>query len=293
MPPSPPPLRPAAQPPPADSFVLPLSPTTHIHATGPIFLVADSSGGLPAFAQQLFSCGAPPFAPLQKAVRRSASSVSLAGRGGSPCARPRARSLLLLAAVLLSLAGIFQPRLRRGLELALLRAQGGASPPPRAAALDFPVQACCVGQQCVSRSRGRHAIVTSVRSQREVTQLQLLEASVRRSNPGVDLAAMLVRGELGASATQVRAGAGLRSCGWLALKRRRSVRAGAGRCDAAGLALRPLPRSPLGLAPPPPPAPEHPPARLLPWRSASWTSTSPSFMSSPCAARGAPRSGAR
>lgn len=31
---------------------------------------------------------------------------------------------------------------------------------------------------------------------------QHLEASVRRSNPGVDLGVMLVRGELGAAATQ-------------------------------------------------------------------------------------------
>lgn len=32
--------------------------------------------------------------------------------------------------------------------------------------------------------------------------LQHLEASVRRSNPGVDIGVMLVRGELGAAATQ-------------------------------------------------------------------------------------------
>lgn len=32
--------------------------------------------------------------------------------------------------------------------------------------------------------------------------LQVLEASVRRSNPGVDVAVMLVRGKLGAAATQ-------------------------------------------------------------------------------------------
>jgi hypothetical protein len=213
-----------------DSFYLPLSPTTHIHASGPIFLLSgDGSGaGLPAFAQQLL-----------KQHRRRVRRVRL-------------QTVLLAALVCVSLLSFLEPHARRGLQEVLLRARGSMRGPPPARGLDFPVQSCCIGQQCVRNSRGRHAVVTHVRSQREVTQLQVSErpdgrragarsagagwvggfavvillrkqmrhpilpsrppspllppqqlaASLRRSNPSVDLAVMLVRGELGAGATQ-------------------------------------------------------------------------------------------
>ncbi|KAL4457270.1 hypothetical protein ABPG75_012135 [Micractinium tetrahymenae] len=165
-------------------FVLPLSPTTHVHTTGPIFVLPAGSSG-----QAL------------EALFRHAGAARAAPR--HPASHLRAFLLLALACV--SLASLTQPRLRLGLEEALAAATFGGSSgpaPPPARDLDFPIQACCIGQQCVRNSRGRHAVVTHVRNQREVTQLQHLEASVRRSNPGVDMGVMLVRGELGAAATQ-------------------------------------------------------------------------------------------
>lgn len=44
--------------------------------------------------------------------------------------------------------------------------------------------------------------VENVPTHPPVARLQLLESSVRRSNPSLDLAVMLVRSELGAGATQ-------------------------------------------------------------------------------------------
>ncbi|KAI3425708.1 hypothetical protein D9Q98_007684 [Chlorella vulgaris] len=154
-----------------DALVLPLSPTTTIHASGPIYLVDASS--LPRH--------------LLRGRRRGSSA--------------RRRGLVLAALLCVSILTFFEPHLQAGLAQALLRARSGRAAAP-ARALDFPVQSCCIGQQCLAHSKGRHAVVTHVRSQREVTQLQQLETSMRRSNPGVDLAVMLMRGQLGAAATQ-------------------------------------------------------------------------------------------
>ncbi|EFN55609.1 hypothetical protein CHLNCDRAFT_133736 [Chlorella variabilis] len=164
------------------AWLLPLSPTTTIHATGPIYLVDASSLGGP-LAQQLF------------ARQRRGGGAFRPGR------RLALQGLLLAALLTVALLSFFEPHLRDGLAQALLRAGAGRGPPP-ARDLDFPVQSCCIGQQCVRNSKGRHAVVTHVHSQREVTQLLQLEASMRRSNPSVDLAVMLVRGQLGAAATQ-------------------------------------------------------------------------------------------
>lgn len=135
-------------------FVLPLSPTTHVHTTGPIFVLPAGSSGqaLEALFRQ---AGA-----ARPAPRRPLSTL---------------RAFLLLALACVSLASLAQPRLRLGLEEALAAAAfGGGSGPAALPArdLDFPIQACCIGEQCVRNSRGRHAVVTHVRSQREVTQLQ-------------------------------------------------------------------------------------------------------------------------
>lgn len=126
----------------SDPFFLPLSPTTTIHATGPIYLVDANLG------QQLF-----------RLHRR-------------PLRRARLQATLAACLVLVGVLSVFQPRWHDALASALLRARGGAPPPLLARDLDFPVQSCCIGQQCVDNSKGRHAVVTLVRSQREVTQLQ-------------------------------------------------------------------------------------------------------------------------
>lgn len=168
----------------AASYILPLSPTTHIHATGPIYVVSDSSG-FPPFAQQLIK-------------QHSRTRQSPRARQ-SPTARLQA--LLLAALLTVSLLSFFEPHLRDAVQQVVLRARNGRAPPP-ARDLDFPVQSCCIGEQCLRNSKGRHAVVTHVRSAREVAQLQQLEASMQRSNPSVDLAVMLVRSELGAAATQ-------------------------------------------------------------------------------------------
>lgn len=141
----------------ASLTTFPLSPTAVLHAHGPIFLVADAQGSLPPYAAQLF-----------KAAGRQQRQQRLR--------RGWLQTLLLAALVVVSLVSFFEPHLRVGLEVALARARSGGAPLPLPARdLDFPVQACCIGQQCVSNSRGRHAVVTHVRSQREVTQLQVGE----------------------------------------------------------------------------------------------------------------------
>ncbi|PRW57962.1 glycosyl transferase [Chlorella sorokiniana] len=174
-----------------------------IHTSAPVLIVAGDAEAhsLPALAQQLWRAAWPSGGTGGGGVKRSASTASLTGRRQATRA---GRSLLLMALLMVGLLSFYELHVRGGLELALLRARvgmGGApAPPPRG--LDFPVQSCCIGEQCVRNSKGRHAVVTHVRSQREVTQLQQLEASMWRSNPGVDLAVMLVRGELGAGATQ-------------------------------------------------------------------------------------------
>lgn len=124
------------------SFVLPLSPTTHVYTTGPVFLVSGDS--LPRLQQQLF--------------RNRRRGVRL-------------QTLLLAALVFASLLSFFEPHINSGLREVLLRR--GMSLPPPARDLEFPVQSCCIGEQCLRNSKGRHAVVTHVRNQREVTQLQV------------------------------------------------------------------------------------------------------------------------
>lgn len=156
------------------AWLLPLSPTTTIHATGPIYLVDASSLGGP-LAQQLF------------ARQRRGGGAFRPGR------RLALQGLLLAALLTVALLSFFEPHLRDGLAQALLRAGAGRGPPP-ARDLDFPVQSCCIGQQCVRNSKGRHAVVTHVHSQREVTQLL-----VRRGQSGAGrcvVAFPLLRGRL-------------------------------------------------------------------------------------------------
>lgn len=177
---------------------LPLSPTTHIHASA-VFLINggdQEAGGVAALSARLQALLKPP--PPASLFRSSSSTTSLRGVAAAQARRPNARWALLAALLLVGLMGFVD--VQGGLQRALLRARGGIPVPP--VSLDFPVQSCCIGEQCVRNSRGRHAVVTHVHSQREVTQLQRLEASVRATNPGVDVAVMLVRGELGAAATQ-------------------------------------------------------------------------------------------
>lgn len=143
-----------------------------IHTSAPVLIVAGDGDahGLPALAQQLWRAARP--GGGGGGVKRSASTASLTGRRQASRA---GRSLLLLALLVVGLLSFYELHVRGGLELALLRARvgmGGAPPPPPRG-LDFPVQSCCIGQQCVRNSKGRHAVVTHVRSQREVTQLQV------------------------------------------------------------------------------------------------------------------------
>lgn len=145
-----------------------------IHTSAPVLIVAGDaaeSQGLPLFAQQL-SRSARAGGGGGGGVKRSASAASLlARRQPARFSRP----LLLLALLTVGMLSFWEPHLRGGLELALLRARAGmgGAPPPPFHGLDFPVQSCCVGEQCVRASKGRHAVVTHVRSQREVTQLQV------------------------------------------------------------------------------------------------------------------------
>ena len=145
-----------------------------IHTSAPVLIVAGDaaeSQGLPLFAHHLWRSAR----AGGGGVKRSASAASLAARRQpSRFSRP----LLLLALLTMGLLSFWEPHVRGGLELALLRARAGmgGAPPPPPRGLDFPVQSCCIGEQCVRASKGRHAVVTHVRSQREVTQLQVRRA---------------------------------------------------------------------------------------------------------------------
>ena len=143
-----------------------------IHTSAPVLIVAGDGDayGLPALAQQLWRAARPGAGAAS--VKRSASAASLTGRRAAARASHR---LLLLALLLVGMLSFYELHVRGGLELALLRARFGlgSAPPPPPRGLDFPVQSCCIGQQCVRNSKGRHAVVTHVRSQREVTQLQV------------------------------------------------------------------------------------------------------------------------
>lgn len=65
---------------------------------------------------------------------------------------------------------------------------------------ELPVHVCCMGVHCLSTTKQRHAVVTYVRSQAQLQAAQALASSLWRTNPGLDLAVMLVRGELPAGA---------------------------------------------------------------------------------------------
>ena len=142
-----------------------------IHTSAPLLIVAGDGDpyGLPALAQQLWRAARPGGG---SGVKRSASTASLTGRRQAARA---GRSLLLLALLTVGLLSFYELHVRGGLELAILRAHMGMgrAPPPPPHGLDYPVQSCCIGQQCVRNSKGRHAVVTHVRSQREVAQLQV------------------------------------------------------------------------------------------------------------------------
>ena len=86
----------------------------------------------------------------------------------------------------------------------------------------YPAPACCLDEGCLPRQQqglqaapgareapGRVAVVTYVRSAAYLPLFWQLECTLRRSNPGLELAVMLVEGELEAQALQSMRAAGV------------------------------------------------------------------------------------
>lgn len=61
---------------------------------------------------------------------------------------------------------------------------------------DFPSPTCCVDAECLARSKGRHAVLTTLRSNDYLPLLEHLSCSLHRSNPTLTLLTATVRGDL-------------------------------------------------------------------------------------------------
>ncbi|KAI7846182.1 hypothetical protein COHA_000252 [Chlorella ohadii] len=59
----------------------------------------------------------------------------------------------------------------------------------------FPSPSCCRGAECAQERTGRVAVLTYLQGEAYLPLLQQLECTLRRSNPGLELGVMLVRGE--------------------------------------------------------------------------------------------------
>lgn len=71
----------------------------------------------------------------------------------------------------------------------------------------FPAPSCCAGAACSAgrRAGGRMAVVVPLRTDAYLPLLQQLECTLRRSNPGVELAVLAAPGELGPSTLRLLA----------------------------------------------------------------------------------------
>ena len=144
------------------------------------------------------------------------------GPGCSGSARPRAwvrrEWLSLLVGALLGLAGLAfglkhrHTLYKRGQDVAsAVRYRLDAELSGRHHESD-PAPTCCLDEGCLpqglqatrgtSQARGRAAVVTYVRSGEYLPLFWQLECTLRRSNPGLELALMLVEGELEAAAVE-------------------------------------------------------------------------------------------
>jgi hypothetical protein len=65
--------------------------------------------------------------------------------------------------------------------------------------LSHPAQHCCRGTDCLARSTGRFAIVTTVRTSEYMTCFRELHCSLLKSNPGTKLIVLGVEGDLTAA----------------------------------------------------------------------------------------------
>eukprot|EP00891_Asterochloris_glomerata_P008341 jgi/Astpho2/8341/Aster-x1515 len=64
------------------------------------------------------------------------------------------------------------------------------------AAIHHPVPQCCSGQSCLKQDSGRHAVMTTVRSQYYMMGFRELHCSLEHSNPGLQLIVLGVEGDL-------------------------------------------------------------------------------------------------
>ena len=72
------------------------------------------------------------------------------------------------------------------------------------AAIHHPVPQCCSGQSCLKQDSGRHAVMTTVRSQYYMMGFRELHCSLEHSNPGLQLIVLGVEGDLPPKDVEVR-----------------------------------------------------------------------------------------
>ena len=63
---------------------------------------------------------------------------------------------------------------------------------------DFPSPRCCEDEECLKRDRGKHAVLTTLRSDDYLPLLEHLACSLKNSNPGLKLLVATVKGDLSA-----------------------------------------------------------------------------------------------
>ena len=58
-----------------------------------------------------------------------------------------------------------------------------------------PAQRCCFGVDCIKKTRGKYAVVTTVRTSEYMPGFRELQCSLRKSNPGMKLIVLAVEGD--------------------------------------------------------------------------------------------------
>ena len=67
---------------------------------------------------------------------------------------------------------------------------------------NYPSPRCCSGIECIETSSGRHAVLTTLRSDNYLPLLQALRCSLKKSNPNLTVIVAIVEGDLSPSTVE-------------------------------------------------------------------------------------------
>eukprot|EP00887_Chlorella_sp_A99_P007907 scaffold12.g7907.t1 len=199
--------------------IIAISSPIHVSTTGPVYLLSPTGGSVAV--RRMHGRAAWASRRMQTLLLAALALVSLAvlvrGVGPTPAAP---REVLTPAGHALAAAALQQPP--------AAQQQQQAPPSPQQqqpvvqaaqqrharreqwqeaqqADTDFPLHVCCLGERCLAGDKGRYAVVTYVRNERQLEQARRLARSLWAASPGVHLAVMMVRGELVPEAAAVAA----------------------------------------------------------------------------------------